>query len=129
MKNKKRIQKLLAEFAPILGSDDCGEDANGNKYKFGKDKEARQKQHLFYIKNKELENVSGEFVLGHVIPDIIRDDCYEVVYLGPHNNPNRMLLGKLQKQVERDLAAGKQAKRERMGIFDLTEATPVTIED
>ena len=85
MKNQKRIERLLAKYAPLLG----GTDENGKEYKFKANEiDAKQLQHIFWLKNRDEDNAAGAFVRGNVIKDKIRDDYYEIDYIGHVKDSN-----------------------------------------
>lgn len=142
MKHQKRIEKRLQQFAPMIG----GVDEHGGKHQWNLDEiDTRQRQHLFWILNNDEEHVAGAFVLGHVIKDLIRDDIYDIEYVGPMKDSavrKRLVDGGLisyewiddsdltKEQQDfkarfqgflgiqnRQIEAGKKAKRERLGEY------------
>lgn len=143
-KNEKRIEKTLQKYAQYLG--DGLKDASGTKYDFGKETEARQKQQLFSVTNRDAEDTIPGLMLGHVIIDKIRDDAYDIEYIGLHRDAiaarKRVVedgeikfvfvddddltktqkdvksrLQKLDKKIELAMEEGERLKAEREGLY------------
>jgi len=132
MKQSPRVTRLLQKFAHITG----GLDADGRSWP---QDAAKQKQHLFHIRNRDMDTPHGTFVLGHVIQELIVDDYYDIEYLGlhrdfihPYLSPNVQPKTKEQKEMykrvikllerqEKDLAYGRRVADEQQGIFRLEE--------
>lgn len=125
MKQSPRVLRLQQEYAQMLG----GYDADNRMWPYD---EAKQKQHLFAIKNHEQEESHWTFVLGHMIIGAIRADIYDIEYIGLHRHfcpPGRTPKTKEQKDMmkkvsrflkkqETDLAYGKKMAAERQGIYE-----------
>lgn len=122
----QRQDRYMKKFAPIIG----GIDTQGVRHQIPDD--SRLKQHLFYLKNLDMENASGEFMLGHVIRGKVIDGIYEIEYLGLNKHSKRPKEGQLitkehQKVIDRiDLLGERQRKEiaqakmnhlETLGIF------------
>lgn len=125
MKHSQRVTRLLQKVAALVG----GKDENDYNHKVT---EAKQKQHLFFVRNKDIDEPHWSPVLGHVIRDLIRDDLYDVEYVGLHRDylpegvqPStkeqkevRKKMTKFLKRQEADIAFGRKMKNERDGIFE-----------
>jgi cellobiose phosphorylase len=130
MRHNQRVMRLLSEYAPILG----GVDSTGFNHP---QDEAKQKQHIFAIRNKDMEEPHWAFVLGHVVVSLIKDDFYEIEYLGLHKycipltreaktkeqKDMRKKILKYARRQDADIAYGKRMNDERQGIFTDDEGT------
>lgn len=126
MKHSQRVIRLLQRFAPLVG----GKDANDNQIVVD---EARQKQHLFFVRNRDMDEPHWAPVLGHVITALVKDDIYEIEYVGLHRDwlPEhitpvtkeqkevRKKVNRFLKKQQEDIAYGVKMKQERDGIFEV----------
>lgn len=123
---KPKVKKEFEKYAEILGYEDCGPTKDGREVRLGRNKDAIQKKHLFYIKNTELENAAGALVLGNVIPELINDEVYEIKYIGvlpiKKGSKEEKVLNDVNARIDRDVKAGEVAKKERLGIYDSEES-------
>lgn len=125
MKQSQRVTSLLAKYASIIG----GTDVNGTAHPQDPEK---QKQHLFVIRNKDMDEPHWAFVPGNVIASIIIDDCYEVDHIGlqrdylppdvdpvsPAQKEVRKKILKYTRKQDQDIQYGLRMNRERQGIFE-----------
>lgn len=105
------------KFAHIVG----GEDEDGVFHRIDKDPEkarAKKKQHLFWVKHRDIPGASGHSVLGDTLMDYINEDKYEIEYLGKHEHwkSNKNLLKKVKEQID-DQEAAKKATDRSNGVF------------
>lgn len=113
----QRVERSLQKIAYLVG----GTDENGQEYFKGmKDSvlEAKQRQHLFWIRNRDTEFPAGTFVLGDIIISKLLEDAYDFEYMGLHENwaTNKKVFKKTLEQID-DVIAGQRERDRRKGIF------------
>lgn len=117
--NKERVKRMLAKYAKYIG----GVDESGNKHFEGLEGvalEAHQRKHLFAVKNKDLEDTAWSFAHGNTITEFIRQDSYDIDYIGLASNA--ITSKKYQKYAMlqlQDLLDAKRRSDEKAGIVRL----------
>lgn len=130
MQVSPRVEKNLKKFAHVIG----GEDDNHVQHRRPDD--AQLKEHLFFLKNREMDGASGEFMLGHIIRGKIIDGIYDIEYVGLNRHTRKprkdeaitkdhqKVLDRvevLKERQDRDIIQGKLEHLESMGIFTTEE--------
>lgn len=130
MQMSPRVERDLKKYAHLIG----GVDVDGKEYR--QPEENRLKEHLFYVRNRDMDGGSGEFMLGHVIRSKVIDGVYDIEYIGLNRHTRRpreneeitkehrkvldrvKLLGDRQRK---DIIQSKIEHLETLGIFTTEE--------
>ena len=87
-----------------------------------------KKRHLFWIESTINEEACGSLVLGHTIVGYIKNDTYDVEYLGPvhylrerEDSPEALdmknRVEELKERQHEQILAGRTRRQERLGIY------------
>ncbi len=76
------------------------------------------KRHLYVVKNKDLKGVTCHTVTAMVIERFIKDDKYDIEYLGEVGTPEyKTRVQRFHKQQKDEVFAGKLKQKELDGTF------------
>ncbi len=112
-KNKQRVDNNLEKFGQYIGP----KVING---KIVPRTESELLQHLFWVKSRDNENAVGQMVPGNLVEGMIKNDSYDIQYVGNQREPGEYAerLKELTQEQSKDLAQGRKRKLERFGIFE-----------